>query len=148
MLGLSDADSAENNPQAKTIVITPVACALGKQEANAPKLSGTVDNIRLRPGSRLESIYQKSVISEEFFCNYEVNAEFEWAMVEAGVLVSARGAQLEIRAIESATHQFFIATLFQPQLSSKPGAPHPLIVAFLRTAEEWKARKLDDQVLE
>lgn len=60
----------------------------------------------------------------------------------------ARGAQNEIRAVELPNHRFFIATLFQPQLSSKPGTPHPLIVQFLRAADEWKAKKLDDQVLE
>jgi CTP synthase (UTP-ammonia lyase) len=107
-----------------------------------------VDNIRLRPGSRLEAIYGKSAIAEQFFCNYEVNPEFEWAIVESGFFVAARGMQNEIRAIESPAHRFFIATLFQPQLSSQRGAPHPVIVQFLRAAAEWKANKLDDQVLE
>jgi CTP synthase (UTP-ammonia lyase) len=60
----------------------------------------------------------------------------------------ARGAQGEIGAIESPTHRFFIATLFQPQLSSKPGKPHPVIVEFLRAAAKWKDEKLDDAVLE
>jgi CTP synthase (UTP-ammonia lyase) len=68
--------------------------------------------------------------------------------VEAGFPVVARGAQGEIRAIESPTHRFFIATLFQPQLSSKPGKPHPVIVEFLRAAAKWKDEKLDDAVLE
>ena len=64
--------------------------------------------------------------SEEFFCNFEVNPDYEWAAMEAGFPVVARGPQGEIRAIESPTHRFYIATLFQPQLSSKPGqAPSP-----------------------
>jgi CTP synthase (UTP-ammonia lyase) len=38
--------------------------------------------------------------------------------------------------------------LFQPQLSSKPGKPHPIIVEFLRAAAKWKTQKLEDSVLE
>jgi CTP synthase (UTP-ammonia lyase) len=46
--------------------------------------------------------------------------------------VSAVGHQGETRAVELATHPFFVATLFQPQLTSKAtGQPHPLIRAFL-----------------
>jgi CTP synthase (UTP-ammonia lyase) len=77
-----------------------------------------------------------------------VNPEFEWAFTEAGFPVVARGPKGETRAIESPTHRFFIATLFQPQLSSKPGKPHPIIVEFLRAAAKWKAQKLEDSVLE
>ena len=85
---------------------------------------------------------------EEFFCNYEVNPEYAWAFTEAGFPVVARGPQGETRAIESPSHRFFIATLFQPQLSSKEGKPHPVIVEFLRAAAKWKTEKLEDSVLE
>ena len=68
--------------------------------------------------------------------------------MEAGLPVVARGESNEIRAVESPTHRFFIATLFQPQLSSKPGKPHPLIVAFVKSATDWAKKKLDDSVLE
>jgi CTP synthase (UTP-ammonia lyase) len=115
---------------------------------NAPKLSGAVPEIRLRPGSYLHSFYKSDAVTEEFFCNYEVNPEFEWAFVEAGFPVVARGAQGGARAIESPSHRFFIATLFQPQLSSKPNQPHPIIVEFLRAAAKWKTERQDDSVLE
>jgi len=38
------------------------------------------------------------------------------------------------RIIELASHPFFMATLFLPQFSSKPGNPHPVVVAFLKAA--------------
>lgn len=148
VLGVADADSSENNSGSKNIVIHPVACTVPGRSDNAPKLSGFVPEIRVRPGSYLHSFYKQDVIEEEFFCNYEVNPEFEWAFVEAGFPVVARDATGNIRAIESPSHRFFIATLFQPQLSSKPGKPHPLVLAFLQAAAKWKAEKLDDAVLE
>jgi CTP synthase (UTP-ammonia lyase) len=148
VLGIADADSAENNSGSKNIVIYPVACAVPNRAPDAPKLSGVIPEIRLRPGSYLQSFYGKDTASEEFFCNFEVNPEYEWAAMEAGFPVVARGPQGEVRAIESPTHKFYVATLFQPQLSSKPKAPHPLILAFVQAAADWGKKKLDDSVLE
>ena len=150
VLGIADADSAENNSGSKNIVIYPVACAVPDRKGKAPKLSGMVPEIRLRPGSYLQSFYgkEKEIVSEEFFCNFEVNPEYEWCAMEAGFPVVARGAQGEIRAIESPTHRFFIATLFQPQLSSTEKDPHPLVLAFIQAASHWSQKKLDDAVLE
>jgi CTP synthase (UTP-ammonia lyase) len=148
VLGIKDADSAENNSGSENIVIYPVACAVADRKNHAPKLSGMIPEIRLRPGSYLQSFYMKETTTEEFFCNFEVNPDYEWAAMEAGFPVVARGPQGEIRAIESPTHRFYIATLFQPQLSSKPGTPHPLVLAFVQAAADWGRKKLDDSVLE
>ncbi|HXZ34098.1 MAG TPA: hypothetical protein VEH30_17625, partial [Terriglobales bacterium] len=71
VLGIKDADSAENNPSSKNIIIQPVACAAPNGD-KGPKLSGPIPKIRLRPGSYLHSFYQKDTITEEFFCNFEV----------------------------------------------------------------------------
>jgi CTP synthase (UTP-ammonia lyase) len=68
--------------------------------------------------------------------------------MEAGLPVVARGAHGEIRAIESPAHRFFIATLFQPQLSSTDKNSHPVILAFVQAAADWGRKKLDDSVLE
>ncbi len=147
VLSLTDATTAEEDPQAKNIVIYPVACAVPNRTGNAPKLSGQVPEIRLRPGSYLAGYYGKETVEEEFFCNYELNPEFEWTAMEAGFPVVARGANEEGRAIESPAHLFFVATLFQPQLSSRPPNPHPLIVAFVGAAKDFNRKKLDDLIL-
>src|SRR5208282_2137167 len=117
VLGVRDATTAEEDPHAKNIVIYPVACAVPNRDKNAPYLA---------------AFYGKEVIEEEFFCNYELNPEFEWMAMEAGFPVVARGSKEECRAIESPAHLFFIATLFQPQLSSREDNPHPLVMAFVQ----------------
>ena len=147
VLGIHDATTAEQDPHAKNIVIYPVACALPNSAPNAPRLSGKINQIRLRPGSYLASYYGKELIEEEFFCNYEVNPDFEWMAMEAGFPVAARGSGGECRAIESPTHQFFVATLFQPQLSSREDNPHPLIEAFLQHVADFHRKRLDDSIL-
>ncbi len=150
VLHIQDADSAENNSGSKNVVIYPVACAVPDGKGGAPKLSGAVPEIRLRPGSYLQSFYgrDKETVQEEFFCNFEINPDFEWAAMEAGFPVVARGPKGEIRAIESPTHRFFVATLFQPQLSSTAKKPHPVVLAFVQAAADWGRKKLDDSVLE
>lgn len=148
VLGLRDADSAENNSGSKNIIICPVACAVPTGAKDTPKLFGQIPEIRLRPGSYLQSFYGQETVTEEFFCNFEVNPDYEWAAIEAGFPVVARGANGEIRAIESPTHHFYVATLYQPQLSSKAGKPHPLVLAFVQAAADWGRKKLDDSVLE
>jgi CTP synthase (UTP-ammonia lyase) len=147
VIGIKDATTAEENPKAKNIVIYPVACAVPNRDKKAPKLSGKIGEIRLRPGSYLASFYGKEMIEEEFFCNYELNPEFEWMAMEAGFPVVARGSKEECRAIESPAHLFFIATLFQPQLSSCEDAPHPLVMAFVQHVADYHRKRLDDSIL-
>jgi len=150
VIGIKDADTAENNSASKNIVIYPVACAVANRSDDAPKLSGSIPQIRLRPGSYLQTFYGKKTdtVTEEFFCNFELNPDYEWCSIEAGFPIAARGPNGEVRAIESPTHRFFVATLFQPQLASKPDKPHPVVLAFVQAAADWGKKKLDDSVLE
>ncbi|MGB9235743.1 MAG: hypothetical protein WCC04_15135 [Terriglobales bacterium] len=147
VLGILDATTAEEDPNARNIIIYPVLCAVPNRAPNAPKLSGVVPKIHLRPGSYLASYYGKETIEEEFFCNYEVNPEFEWTAMEAGFPVVARAEQGECRAIESPAHLFFVATLFQPQLASRENNPHPLIIAFVQAVADFRRKRLDDSIL-
>src|SRR5207237_8063189 len=134
VLAIKDADIAENKSAAKNIIIDPVACGVPKRRNDSPKLSGAIPEIRLRPGSYLHSFYTQDIVTEEFFCNFEVNPEYEWAAMEAGFPVVARGSNGEIRAIESPPHRLYISTVFQPQLYSTPNDPLPLVMASLQSA--------------
>ena len=131
MLGIADADSGEYNSSSKNIVITPVACAVPNRAPNAPKLSGA-GRVRINEGSLLRAIYDSDAVDEEYFCNYEVNPDYEGKLEAAGLRVTARGSEGEARAVEISGHPFFLATLFQPQLSSTPDRPHPVFLAYLR----------------
>ena len=131
-MGIADADSAEHNVPTATHIIVPVSCAVPTRAPGAPKLSGE-NQVRALPGSKLAAILGTAAIEERFFCNYEVNDAFRPKLEAAGMRVSALGHQGESRAIELAGHPFFVATLFQPQLTSKTtGQPHRLIRAFLK----------------
>ena len=136
LLGLADADTAENNPDAAHVVITPVACPLPGRRPGKPSLSGA-DRVRVLAETRLAELCgaggRSLELAEEYFCNFETNAAFipRWE-AEAGLRVAARGDGGEMRAFELGDHPFFVATLFQPQLSSRGERPHPIIEGFLR----------------
>jgi CTP synthase (UTP-ammonia lyase) len=147
VIGLEDADTAENNSGSKHIVIYPVACAVPDRSPGAPKLSGKLGEIKLRPGSFLHTIYEQDVVEEEFFCNFEINPEYEYCSMEAGLPTVARGPSGEIRAVESPTHRFFLATLFQPQLSSTPEKPHAVVLAFVQAAMKFSKDKPEAEIL-
>ena len=137
---IADADSAENNSGSPHCVVTPLSCSLPNRREGGPKASGE-ERLKILPGTRLHSICGSADDSEQYYCNYGVNEEYEKQFEEAGLRVSARGMQGETRAVELSGHRFFIATLFQPQLSSRPEAPHRFWLEFLRAAMHFqKAR--------
>ncbi len=101
------------------------------------------ERVRVAAGTRLAALYPAGDLSEEYFCNYETNAAFipRWEAA-AGLRVAARGSGGEMRAFELADHPFFVATLFQPQLSSRSERPHPLVEGFLRIALTTEHRRV------
>ena len=118
-------------------MITPLSCALPNRRAGGPSGSGD-ERLKILPGTRLRSICGSVDASEQYYCNYGVNEKYEKQFQAAGMRVSAQGMGGETRAVELPDHRFFIATLFQPQLSSRPEAPHRLWMAFLRAAIQFR----------
>ncbi len=151
VLNIKDADSAENNSGSKNIIIYPVACAVPDRKGDAPKLSGAVPEIRLRPGSYLQTFYGKDneTVTEEFFCNFEINPDFEWTAMEAGFPVVARGP-----ARRNPRHRISHSPILSLRRSFSRNCRRP---RRSRTPWSWPSskppptgarKKLDDSVLE
>jgi len=132
-MGIADADSAEHETPSRNLIIAPVACPVPDRREGAPKLSGAC-RLRIQPGSRLAEIYGASEVEEEYFCNFEVNPQYLEPFKSAGLLPAAFDENGELRAVELPGPRFFVATLYQPQLSSTEERPHPVIVEFLAAA--------------
>jgi CTP synthase (UTP-ammonia lyase) len=118
-------------------VVTPLSCALPNRREGGPKASGD-EQLEIVPNTLLHSICGSVDHSEQYYCNYGVNEEYERQFQASGLRVSARGIHGETRAVELSDHPFFLATLFQPQLSSRPERPHPVWLAFLRAAMPFR----------
>lgn len=51
-----------------------------------------------------------------------------------GMRIAATDSTGEVRAIERVDHRFFVGTLYQPQLRTVRGSPHPVFLGLLDAA--------------
>jgi CTP synthase (UTP-ammonia lyase) len=124
VIGIADADHAESSPGGKTLIITPLACSL----------VGHTGKIFLKPGSRAARIYGKTETTERFHCNYGLDARYRSVLDDGALSFTGSDEHGEARVVELSDHPFFMATLFQPELSHVPGTSHPVISTFVASA--------------
>lgn len=100
----------------------------------ACSLVGTTQAIHILPGTLAHRVYGKTEAVESFRCSYGLNPGYRDRIDRGGFSISGVGSNGEARMVELSGHRFFVATLYLPQLSSREGVPHPLIVAYLGAA--------------
>ena len=122
--GIEDAEHAESSPMAERLVIEPLACSL----------IGTEGEIRPLPDTRLADIYGPGRHRERYHCSYGLAPGFDHLLENGDLRACAVDEHGQLRAIELSGERFWLATLFQPELSSPPGRPHPVIAAFVAAA--------------
>lgn len=122
VLGFEDAQHAEYDPYASELFISALSCSL----------VGQTMTVQLEPGSRAAHHYGVSKVSEQYYCDFGLNPEHQQRLDNGGLRVVGADQDGEARIVELPDRRFYLATLFVPQLSSRPGSPHPLIVAYLR----------------
>jgi CTP synthase (UTP-ammonia lyase) len=125
-LGFVDAQHAEYDPYASELFIAELSCSLAGKEMS----------VSLAPDSRAAAFYGRTEATERYYCNFGLNPQHQRRLDEGGLRVVGIDRDGEARVLELTDRRFFVATLFVPQLSSSPEAPHPLIVAYLRAAIE------------
>lgn len=87
--------------------------------------------------SKAFQIYGAKEISERHRHRYEVNIKYEPVLRKAGMLITGKSPDgLLPEIVERPDHPWFIGVQFHPELKSKPFAPHPLFVAFVKAAIE------------
>ena len=96
----------------------------------APRLAGQ-RTVRLKDGTAAREIWGTAETQELFGCSYELNPEHRGDIEAAGLRISGEDDDGAARVVELPGHQFFVATLFLPQMRSEPAAPHPLFSAYL-----------------
>jgi CTP synthase (UTP-ammonia lyase) len=127
VLGLTEAGHTETDPDARMPVIGRLACSLVEKS----------EEIVLQEGSGLRDIYLSDRATEQYHCNYGLNAQYaNLFRGESGLRIAATGVGGEARAVELTDHPFFVATLFQPERSGLRGVEHPLVTSFLEAAAE------------
>jgi CTP synthase (UTP-ammonia lyase) len=118
--GLTGVQNAEQAPDAAELLIVPLPCSLFGEEAQVDVVAGTTAARLMGAGPT----------TERFFCRYGLNAVFEAALVDQGLVISGRDREGDARIAELPGHPFFMGSLFQPELASDATWVHPLIGGF------------------
>ena len=121
VLGWSDAEHGETNPDAARALLTPLSCALVE----------AVDTIDLLEGSLLAKAYESTEIREGYRCRFGVNPQYEGELLKRELHAVGHDSEHELRAVELSGHPFFVATLFQPERAALKGVLPPLVGAFV-----------------
>lgn len=129
---MAEAHHAEYGGTPETALITPAHCDL-PEEPGSPRLKGK-HRVRLTPGSLASKIYASTEIAEEFHCSNELNRRYQPLFERSDLHVSGVGEEGEVRVVELAGADFFIATLYLPQLGAVEAGASALIDAFVRAA--------------
>jgi CTP synthase (UTP-ammonia lyase) len=126
VLGFADAAHAEYDPYASDLFITALSCSL----------VGQTMTVMVRKNTTAARLYLSSRTTEKYYCNFGLNLNHLPALTAAGLVVSGTDQDGEPRILELPSLRYFLATLFVPQTSSTPEAPHPLIGGLLRAATQ------------
>ncbi len=129
-MGINDAQHEETAPNAPKLFISKLARSL----------DGKSQPIKIEPGSISHKAYAKEEVDEQFVCNYGLNPQFSKQIKDGRLQVAGVDENDEVRVVELKGHPYFIATLYQPQISSHPLNPHPLIMTYLKVALACKEK--------
>ena len=124
VLGFTDADHAESNPYASRLFITALSCSL----------VGKSVSVEIAAGSIASRCYQSPEATEDYYCNFGLNRDYEKTLEDGGLKIAGRDSDGEARIVELPNHPFFVGTLFVPQTRSTESNPHPIIVGFIQAA--------------
>ncbi|MGW2645195.1 CTP synthase C-terminal region-related (seleno)protein [Streptomyces sp. NPDC001393] len=129
--GLTGVAHAENDPDAADPLIEPLACSLVGHEAA----------VTIEPGSLAESVIGSARAVERYFCAYGPSRHLDTIRAH-GLRFSGHDEEGQVRVAELPGHPFFLASLFQPELSGDGSRPHSMVRALARAAVEHAASRL------
>ncbi|MCL4354115.1 CTP synthase [Patescibacteria group bacterium] len=149
-LGWKDANTGENNSKSQHLVIHLIEAQ--KENMANRAYGGTMRlggwSAKVKQGTRAYEIYDKhngfidknkSLTSERHRHRYEFNNKFAKDFEEKGLIISARSVKedlVEIIELPKNTHPFYVGTQGHPEYKSRPLAPHPIFVEFVKACKE------------
>lgn len=145
VLGLSDANTTECNPDTKHAVIHLIPSQKEKMARRA--YGGTMRlgrwECRVKSNSIADRAYanhkayaddKNKIVGERHRHRYEVNDEFAKKLEDKGMQFTGRSVVenlAEIMELPTSQHPFFLGTQYHPEYRSRPLAPHPIFLDFI-----------------
>lgn len=121
MIGLSAKKGESEVSYLVSLLITQLSCSL----------IGVTQDILIQQDSLAYKIYGKSRVIGSFNCNYSLNHRYRDLFQQSNLHFVGENSDGDVRIIELPGPQYFLATLFQPQLSLDDNNAHPVIVEYL-----------------
>jgi CTP synthase len=147
-VGLTEANSAEFAPSTPDPVISTMAdqeqIVAGEADLGGTMRLGAYPAV-LEPDSIVGKAYGTTQVSERHRHRYEVNNAYRDKLAESGLRISGTspdGHLVEFVEYPPDVHPFVVGTQAHPELKSRPTRPHPLFVAFVGAALDYKAGEL------
>ena len=144
-VGLEEANSAEFDPATTDPVISTMAdqrdAVAGEADLGGTMRLGAYPAV-LEEGSVVARAYQSTKVSERHRHRYEVNNAYRDRIAQSGLKFSGTspdGHLVEFVEYPADVHPFLVGTQAHPELKSRPTRPHPLFVAFVGAAMDYKA---------
>ena len=138
--GITDANSAEFDPDTKNPIISTMAdqtdVVSGERDMGGTMRLGMYP-AALSAGSTAERVYGSSLIEERHRHRYEVNNAYRDQLSEAGLVFSGTspdGHLVEFVELPVEVHPYYIATQAHPELRSRPTKAHPLFAGLIEAA--------------
>jgi CTP synthase (UTP-ammonia lyase) len=130
-VGIRGAAHAETEPDGEAIVVRALSCNLVGEERTVTAV----------PGTRLAALCGTAPFTAS------TGSPTDWRIARpsgspvGGLVMSAHAEDAGVEGSELSGHQFYLATLFQPQVgSSERGELHPLLAALAQAAVGRRTR--------
>lgn len=134
VLGKSDANSAEINPNTPDPVINLMASQKDITDKGGTMRLGAYD-CKLSKGSIVHDVYRRNLISERHRHRFEFNNAYLDEFTSAGMVASGINPDNNlVEIVEIPTHPWFVGVQFHPEYKSTVANPHPLFVSFVAAA--------------
>ena len=133
--GLSDATTAELNPNSDNIVINTMEGQEGKHMTGGTMRLGNYD-CELEKGSLAAKVYGANKIVERHRHRYEANNAYRDQYESWGIRPTGINPQNNlVEIIEGIDHPFLLASQFHPEFKSRPNRAHPMFDGFIKACK-------------
>ena len=141
VLGLAKANSTEMDEKTPYPVIS-----LMEEQKNVVNKGGTMRlgawECKLNTDSIAFKVYGNTNIEERHRHRYELNNEYKSQIEEAGMKTTGMNPETGlVEIIEIPDHPWFVGVQYHPEYKSTVANPHPLFVAFVKAALNFKKNK-------
>ena len=152
MLGINDANTEENDPDGKNLVIhlMPKQKEFMQRRAYGGTMRLGKWEAIVKKGTKAFELYEKyndfideskGLTSERHRHRFEFNNDYLENFEKAGFVISARSVEedlVEIIELPQSEHPFYLGTQGHPEYKSRPLNPHPIFLGFIESVSRLK----------